>query len=159
MKDSSLLIRRATSADLPEIRELFRETVRNVNSRDYDARQIEAWSGRADDEALWKQRLNSQHMIVCWSGAAIAGFASITADGYLDCLFVHYGFQSMGVAGALFQEMKKFAENDGCIEITADVSITARPFFERMGFDLFREQQVAIGNTVFTNFKMTMMLL
>ncbi|RYY29749.1 MAG: GNAT family N-acetyltransferase, partial [Sphingobacteriaceae bacterium] len=88
----------------------------------------------------------------------IAGFASITADGYLDVLFVHKDFQRRGVALSLLNQIKKVAHTPGINRITSDVSITARPFFEKQGFSIVAAQQVALNGVVFDNFKMEILI-
>lgn len=42
----------------------------------------------------------------------------------------------------------------GAVRITSEVSLTARPFFERKGYRVDREQQIDRGGVLLTNFLM-----
>ena len=46
------------------------------------------------------------------------------------------------------------AKQRGISRLCSEVSITARPFYERMGFNLVREQQVEMRGQLLTNFVM-----
>ena len=46
------------------------------------------------------------------------------------------------------------AKQRGISRLYSEVSITARPFYERMGFNLVREQQVEMRGQLMTNFVM-----
>ena len=46
------------------------------------------------------------------------------------------------------------AKQRGISRLYSEVSITARPFYERMGFNLVREQQVEMRGQLMTNFFM-----
>jgi len=50
--------------DLTQVRELFRHTIQNVNTKDYDNQQIKMWSSAADDVKKWEDRLATQHFLV-----------------------------------------------------------------------------------------------
>lgn len=45
--------------------------------------------------------------------------------------------------------------NKGVESIITDASITARPFFEKRGYKVIKEQQVELRGQIFTNFKMS----
>lgn len=151
-------LRRATLADLDQVRQLFFDTVTTVNSVDYNPEQVKAWSSGYDNIKRWTNRITEQHFFVADINGVIAGFASITADGYLDVLFVHKDFQRRGVALSLLNQIKKVARIQEINRITSDVSITARPFFEKQGFSIVAAQQVALNGVVFDNFKMEILI-
>ena len=60
-------------------------------------------------------------------------------NGYLDRLYVHRDYQRKGVASSLLRELSQKVKTD---EITTYASITARPFFEKMGYRVVRENIV-----------------
>ncbi len=51
---------------------------------------------------------------------------------------------------AIFQKAKQ----DKIIRVYAEVSITARPFFEKQGFIVTKEQTVLLEGVSLTNYKM-----
>lgn len=60
----------------------------------------------------------------------------------IDHFFCHYKFQGKGVGRAMMEYIIEQAKQRGISRLYSEVSITARPFYERMGFTLVREQQV-----------------
>ena len=93
--------------------------------------------------------------LVAWEQNSIAGFADIDlAEGYLDRMYVSKDFQRQRVATALLSQLEQAAKDAGCQKITSDVSITARPFFERNGFRVIRRQEVVRRDVTLVNFKM-----
>ena len=57
MAPPGLTIRAFQPGDALEVMRLFRNTVHNVNSRDYTPEQIEAWAPALMDEPRWHERL------------------------------------------------------------------------------------------------------
>jgi putative acetyltransferase len=84
------MLRLAVPDDLDEIRRLYRETILNVNIRDYDQRQVNAWAGRWTNLPGWNDRMANQYFLVDDADGKITGFTSLTKEGHVDLLFVHH---------------------------------------------------------------------
>lgn len=147
-------IRPATIADLDPIRHLFFDTVTTVNAAHYNAGQVKVWSAGYENIERWTNRILEQHFFVADIESTVAGFASLTNEGYLDVFFVHKDFQRRGVARGLINYIYALAQSLGIRHITSDVSITARPFFEKHGFAVVAPQLVELKGIMFDNFKM-----
>jgi putative acetyltransferase len=147
-------IRNYEAADLPQLVQLFYDAVHDTCSDDYDAAQLAAWAPADADLARWAARLDNNHAIVVEDAEVIAGFAELGKDGYLDMLYVHPAYQRQGIATALYTELEQVAKARGCTVMTTEASITARPFFERMGFVVMAEQEKEIRGVVLHNYKM-----
>lgn len=80
----------------------------------------------------------------------IIGFGDITADGYLDRLYVRADSIGKGVGKALCRRLESAVGGD----ITTHASVTARPFFEKMGYFVVKKQQVERSGVLLTNFIM-----
>lgn len=150
----TITIRKATSNDLEGIIQLFKETIEVVNAKDYSPEQINVWKNGASKKERWLNKFNEQYFLLAEINNTIAGFGSITPGGYLDFMYVNKDYQSVGVATEIYNELEKFAKTNRLEKITSDVSITAKPFFERRGFEVIREQQVDINGIKLTNYKM-----
>jgi putative acetyltransferase len=151
---NEIIIRAYTGTDLERITVLFNETVRNVNSRDYTPAQIEAWSPQPPDYAHWQRRLAALNVWVALRDGEILGFCGLSASGYLHFLYVDHGVQRTGIARSLFQKVETEIREQGVGRVITDSSITARPFFERMGFVMVREQSVQVRGMTFRNYAM-----
>ncbi|MDX2282537.1 MAG: GNAT family N-acetyltransferase [Bacteroidia bacterium] len=150
----ALTIRPAQPADLPAIRALFRDTVLRICRRDYLPAQTEAWAQSADEPDLWVHRLESQHFLLALVGGEPAGFASLTPGGYIDLLYVHADRQGQGTASALMDALMALAQRLGLQVLSADVSITARPFFGRRGFGVVSANRKLLRGQTFLNYRM-----
>ena len=76
----------------------------------------------------------------------------------LDRLYVHGHFARRGVGRALTERIRELARQSGETSLRTEASLTARPFFERMGFCVRKEQQVERKGILLTNFVMETVL-
>ena len=141
---TNLDIRRLAAQDIPEMRKLFRATVLTVNSKDY-----------TKEEEHWKELFAKNNYIGALDGQGnIIGFSSMNTDGYLHSMFVHKDWQGKGVATLLLSEVEKMARRYEVHKINVEVSITARPFFEKRGYKVVKEQKARANRLWLTNYVM-----
>lgn len=126
----SILIRIAKDEDLLEITSIFRDTIKHVNSKDYNPLQIAVWSSAADDTEKWLRRIKDYYFIVAELEDQVSGFAYLRNGNYFGGLFVHKDLQGKGIATTLLNAIETKSKEEGFSAIESDVSITALPFFE-----------------------------
>jgi len=150
-----ILIRELKEIDIPECIVLFQNTIHAVNAKDYSPTQLDAWAPKVKPKITprW-QTLSENIAYVAEFENQMVGFGDLTRDGYLDRLFVHKDFQGQGIAAAIVQKLEERANELNLKEITTAASITAKPFFERSGFVVMKDQQVEIHGVKLTNFVM-----
>lgn len=85
----------------------------------------------------------------------IAGFSDVANDGFIDMLFVAPQYQRRGIATILLRECEARARRAGTPVLWANVSVTARPLFERLGFRVDRAQHPSRGGVTLTNYRMS----
>lgn len=147
-------IRRYKSEDLEQIAKLFYDTVHTVNAKDYTVEQLNAWATGVVDKTEWN-RLFIEHLTyVAVEGSQIIGFGDIDSSGYLDKLYVHKNYQGIGVATAICDKLETEIKVS---EITVHASITAKPFFEKRGYKVIKEQEVERHNILLKNYVMKKM--
>lgn len=143
-------IREYQPSDCGQLAELFYNTVHTVNAGDYTEEQLNAWAtGRVDLES-WNRSFLENYSIVALEKQVVVGFGDIDKTGYLNRLYVHSGYQGMGIASAICDRLEQKAEG----KIVTHASITARPFFEKRGYHLVKMQQVTRQGIVLVNFVM-----
>ena len=146
-----MTLRDYRKTDCAELARLFYDTVHAVNAGDYSREQLDAWAtGKVNLEA-WNESFQAHHTVVAEMDGKIVGFGDIDETGYLDRLYVHKDYQRRGVAAAICDALE---QNTEAAEFTTHASITARPFFEKRGYTVAREQQVERGGVWLTNFVM-----
>ncbi len=145
-----MFIRKYQSSDCKELTELFYNTVHTVNAGDYTKEQLDVWAPEQADLEKWDQSLQANYSVVAVENEKIAGFGDIDKAGYLDRLFVHADCQRKGIGAAICNQLEQAVEGT----ITVHASITARPFFEKRGYEAVREQQVERQGIYLTNYVM-----
>ena len=149
------MLRALTEADIPEIQEFFRNTVLNVNIRDYTEEEVNDWASCMEDENVVKELLDANCFIAAIDGnSKIIGFSSMNEEGYMHSMFVHKDWQGRGVATQLLSEVENKAREYGVSVITSDVCLTARTFFERNGYEVIRIQRQRANRLEMANFLM-----
>jgi len=130
-----ITIRLANKNDVDAIRFLYRDTIIAVNSKDYSEAQIKIWSGTFVNVDSLLKKISDQYFLVAEANGQIIGFSSLQHDGLLYFMYVHKDFQGIGVAGKLLEGIIEKAKKIKLKEIVSHVSITAKPFFEKKGFE------------------------
>jgi len=147
-------IRPFASDDLRPMVTLFTETVHRINRRDYTPEQIAVWAPRDHDWSRWQSRFQGLHVLIAEDAGKLIGFTAFTEQGYVDFLFVHHEHQRQGVARALLREAETQLFANGVRRVTAHASITARPFFEAMGYVVLAQKWFEKDGVTLTNFAM-----
>ena len=148
-------LRKIEGKDIPELQALFRNTVLIVNSKDYTQEEVEDWASCGDSIEHWKELLSVHNYVAALDqDGHIIGFSSMNTEGYLHSMFVHKDWQHKGVASMLLSEVEKMALGYGVHKISAEVSITARPFFEKHGYKMVKEQKAKANRLYLTNYVM-----
>ena len=135
-------IRPYTEDDIPEISRLYYNTVHRVNSRDYSPEQIRAWVPALPAGSWWKNRFRSRQVYVAVDAGMVIGFVEFTMAGHIDCFYVHHMYQRRGVGRALMAVVDEEFHNSNVHRVYAEVSITAVPFFQGMGFQAREERNL-----------------
>ncbi|WP_426486473.1 GNAT family N-acetyltransferase [Flavobacterium sp. 2] len=146
--------KKATISDLAEMKELFVQTIRSVCKNDYNPAQIEAWTSGAKITQRWSDVVEKQFVLLAIIQDKIAGFGTLKDNNYIDFFFIHKDFQRQGIANKIFTELELEAKKHNSKIITSDVSITAKPFFEKKGFVVKIEQKNRIKGVEIINYKM-----
>lgn len=145
-----MLIREYQAADCKELAALFYQTVHTVNAKDYTEKQLNAWADGTVDLEAWDESFQEHYSVVAVEDKIIVGFGDIDKTGYLDRLYVHKDYQGKGIAAAICDKLERgFSE-----KLVTHASITARPFFEKRGYQVVKEQQVERHGILLTNYVM-----
>lgn len=145
-----MIVREYQSTDCKELAELFYNTVHTVNAKDYTKEQLNAWATGNVGLEQWNKSLQAHYSIVVVDDEIIVGFGDIDKTGYLDRLYVHKDYQGKGIATTICDMLEQAVQG----KIVTHASITAKPFFEKRGYTVIREQRVVRQGIVLTNFVM-----
>ncbi|WP_278381417.1 GNAT family N-acetyltransferase [Chryseobacterium arthrosphaerae] len=154
LNNASISIRKGSLNDLPAMQQLFADTIQVICKNDYNDLQRNAWSAGADNKERWMNVIKSQYVLIAEAENQLVGFSTLDQGTYIDLLFVHKDLQHQGIASLLYAKMEEEALRHGQKQLTADVSKTARPFFEKSGFRILKEQTVNVKGIDLINYKM-----
>lgn len=134
-----MLIREYQSSDCKELAELFYNTVHTVNAKDYTKKQLDVWATGQVDLKTWNQSLQEHFSIVAVDDDIIIGFGDIDKTGYLNRLFVHFGYQRKGIATAICNQLESAVQGN----IVTHAFITARPFLKQEDTKLLKNNRLS----------------
>lgn len=151
---NNLVIRKGNEQDLPQMLLLFRDTITTICKEDYNPSQLDAWKSGAENKERWHNVMKEQYVLIAEIENKIIGFCTLDQGNYIDLLFVHKNYQHQGIASQLYQVIEKEALDQHQKLLTAEVSKTAKSFFESKGFIIVQEQTVHVKGVDLSNYKM-----
>ena len=92
-----ITIRQYQSGDELALREIFFNTIRNVNIKDYSETQVKAWAPNDYNREEWSQRIRSIKPIIASIDDEIVGYTDIQDNGYVDHFYCHWQHQGNGI--------------------------------------------------------------
>ena len=98
--------------------------------------------------------MSARRTLVAEENGEVVGFAELEEDGCLDMIYRRKDTVGRGIGKRLYRAIEHEAHSRGIERVFAEASITARPFFERLGFRVLREQVVRRRGVGLTNFMM-----
>ncbi|RKR09581.1 putative acetyltransferase [Flavobacterium sp. 90] len=154
-----MIFRKATISDLQEMQQLYIETIQSVCQNDYNPAQREAWIYGVKNTDRWLEVINAQFVLLAIIENQIVGFGTLKDGSYIDFFYIHKDFQRQGIADKILTELELEAKKNNSKIITSDISITAKPFFEKKGFVAKAEQKNIRLGVELINYKMEKHLL
>lgn len=146
--------KKATISDLAEMQQLYTETIQSVCKNDYDPKQIEVWISGVQNTERWLDVIQTQFVLLAIIATKTVGFGTLKNGNYIDFFYIHKDYQKQGIAHKLLTELELEAKRQHSKIITSDISITARPFFEKNGFTAkVKQRNVRLGVELI-NYKM-----
>lgn len=147
-------LRKYQSTDCPVLAQLFYDTIHAINAKDYTQAQLDAWATGSVDLSAWDNSFSKHNTLVAEITGIITGFGDMDDSGYLDRLFVHKDYQGLGIASAIVKALELAALKQNIFNFTTHASITARPFSEKQGYQILRENTVIRKGVTLNNFIM-----
>ncbi|MGO1247196.1 MAG: GNAT family N-acetyltransferase [Oceanisphaera sp.] len=135
-------IRKIRSGEAGSIWRLLHNTVHRINQADYSDEELVVLAPDEYDAPHWVSRFIRTHPLVATEGRDLLGFAELAEDGRIDLFYVHHDHQGKGIGRALMQRLRAEAASRGLHQLYCEASITARPFFENMGFEFVEDREL-----------------
>ena len=140
--------------DLEPLVRMFTDSVHRLARPFYDEAQRAAWAPEHADLDEWRARLAGMAVLVAEEQGVLAGFIGYEPDGHVALLYTSGHAARKGVASKLYARVESEWRAAGVPRAFAEVSLAARPFFERQGFIVLEEERVERRAIFFTRFRM-----
>ena len=148
------IVREYKPEDSQALADIYYNTIHQINIQHYTEEQVKAWAPETSLESSeWAKKFQKTKPLVAVINEIIVGFVEFEPNGHIDCFYCHHKYIGCGVGSTLMESVYERAIQKGIKRIFAEVSITARPFFEKHGFTA-EEQTVVLRGVKFINYKM-----
>lgn len=131
-------LRRALHRDSQGIIDVHVKSIRDICGKDYTREQIEAWAGRNFKPELWNQAIDRDFIWVIEADEKIVGFGHFAVmdedNGEVLGLYFIPPAIGKGLGRKMFNEFIEVAKDHNLIRINLHSTITAKTFYESLGF-------------------------
>lgn len=131
-------IRLIQDKDYAVIARLHRQTIRQVNSKDYSEDIIKVWSTRSKAERFRGNAKECKRWVAVQDDKVV-GFCDHGFNGEFWGLYVHKDYIGKGIGSRLFKTAEKSIIKLGCKKITVEATVTAKNFYKKMGFKVVKK--------------------
>jgi len=150
-----MIIRRARVEDASDIAKLHRETIRKVNSKDYNKKQIDVWCKRNTNKYFIDALKKRKVFFVALEKNKIIGCASISLNKEkIGGLYIKPYLIGKGVGSNLLDKVEDYAKKHGLKLLELDSTITAFDFYKSKGY-----KKIKRTNALFNNIKIPCILM
>jgi GNAT superfamily N-acetyltransferase len=144
--DIDLDLRAARNDDAEAVSQVIVSALRESNARDYPREVIERLAQIFSPAAVLDM-MGKRTVFVATSGQRIVGTASLDR-GVVHAVFVAPDIQRCGVGRRLMAEVERAARSEGTATLVVQSSVTAVPFYARLGFKTVRDHHYGEEHTV-----------
>jgi putative acetyltransferase len=143
-----LQIRMATPAEAPALGALVQRAIRTSSSADYAPAIIEAMCANFEPDKVL-ERMAVRDVFAAVRDGGIIGTVSFSLPrSNLYSLFIEPRVQRGGIGQRLVRHIEQHATGLGCTSLQLSASISARPFYERLGYETITfEERINDGST------------
>src|ERR1700722_1395966 len=119
-------IREFKKEDADRLANLFFQTIRRVNIRDYTQAQVEAWAPENRDMERWRKSFSGRAVFVAEEAGSAIGFGELEPNGHIDRFYIDADWVGRGVGRKIYEAIEGQAMTEKIPRLFVEASITAR---------------------------------
>ncbi len=140
-------IRLATPDDIPAMSRLIQRAIRQRNAPDYTPEIVERSCANFAEERLLPRLAEREVFVAAVEGRPVGTVSFALANGKLYSLFIDPGFDRQGLGTRLVAFIEAHAVARGIAELRLSAALSARPFYERLGYRAAAFEERPDGST------------
>lgn len=144
--------------DCTAIGTLYRASIHQLASDNYDPETLEAWSRWSNSVDSIALTLSRGQTLIAQHGGRIAGFAHRHPISHINMLCTHPDFARRGIARTLLEELSISARRESATHLTANANQNSKTLFEKKGFVVDESEWVEHGDMRVERFLMALKL-
>ena len=144
-------IREAQSGDAEAATDVLRRSIVELGVLDHrnDPERLASWLSNKQPDVFrsWVSDPNNKVFVALRDGA-IVGVGSVTRDGYIGLNYVAPEARFAGVSRSMLAHLENEARRSGLARVFLTSTVTARRFYESVGYRLRRGEQISDGSSL-----------
>ena len=137
----TIVVRKAQLKDVKEITRLCQQLGYSTSTKEVQ----EYIQLKTNRQRIVYVACQKEHSVVGWINVYVANELLVSKQAEIGGLIVDEGYRACGIGCQLMQQAKVWAQQQGCNSLQVRSNIIrqqAHAFYERLGFDLDKTQQV-----------------
>lgn len=130
-------IRVAQESDVPELAEIYAQTVRVDGLEHYTLEQTQAWATFALNKRHFRKFILDVTTFLAVDETGILGFAGIGKDGHIASVYVRHDALHQGVGTALMKKVLEYGQTQEITRFYAEASRFSLGLFKKFGFQVY----------------------
>ena len=130
--EMKIATRRAKPKDARRVSLLICKTIDEINSKDYNRKQVEALKVK-NNVAETKKKIKESIMLLAFIGKRLMGSVALR-DKKIWGLYIRPNFSDKGIGKELMNQIEKVAGNEKIRKIEIYSTITAKEFYKKIGY-------------------------
>jgi putative acetyltransferase len=127
----------AQELDIPELAQLYQETVLAIAPHYYSPEQTHSWASFASDIASFREFILAATTFLATDETGILGFAGIVDNGHITAAYVRRDRIHQGIGSTLMQTLLDYAKNHRIERLYAEASEFSLGLFKKYGFHVY----------------------
>lgn len=141
---AEIILNRISEKDFDHCLYLFRDTIHTINVSEYSPSQLEVWSKQKINLHEWWISTSQHIAYITKLNDKVVGFGEMTYEGELQRLYVHKDYEAIKIGAMILNKLEVDAKQLDLSNITTETSISAKPFFEVLGYEEYKQYQVRL---------------
>ncbi|PSN20623.1 GNAT family N-acetyltransferase [filamentous cyanobacterium CCP5] len=142
-------IRTAEATDIPQLAQLYYETVTQNAPQHYTEAQTQAWANFALNESQFAQLFSGATTFLMEDQGEILGFAGLAPDGHVTAVYVRGDRLGQGIGSQLMEVLLEQAKTQNIPRLYAEASEFSLGLFLKFGFHHYDSEVVERGGIQF----------